>query len=158
HNKRPIFVHDTSMGRPAGAARAAIVAVFELTKNTNGTYTESVLYSFTGLSDGSNLQAGLTGDSSNGNRWARLTMPAQMTAARCSNLSPPTSMNGPWTETTLYAFNNNFDSCVDGCGPSAGLLNPGLVIPGSLYGTTDSGGSSNCSCGTVFEVKYANGT
>jgi hypothetical protein len=35
-----------------------------------------------------------------------------------------TDSGGTWTETTLYFFDNNFDSCSDGCAPVAGLLNP----------------------------------
>jgi len=146
-------LHGTTSG---GGSSCNCGTVFELTKNSDGTYTESVVYSFTGGSDGSNLQAGLTGDSSDGNQWGTAHNGGSSAGGTIFELSP--AGNGAWIETTLYAFNNNFGGCVDGCGPAAPLLNPLLLVPGSLFGTTDSGGSSNCSCGTVFEITNANGT
>lgn len=130
--------------------------VFELA-NANGTYTESVLYSFTGGSDGSNIQGGLTGDTSDGNRFGVAHNAGADDGGTVFELSPPATAGGTWTETTLYPF-NSFNG-TDGFGPSATPLNPGLLVPGNLFGTTNSGGSNACSCGTVFEVtKNADGT
>ena len=51
------------------------------------------------------------------------------------------------TESTLYAFTGGND----GGQPSAGLIIDGA---GNLYGTTQFGGSANCThgCGVVFEI------
>jgi uncharacterized repeat protein (TIGR03803 family) len=58
------------------------------------------------------------------------------------SLTPPTSLGGPWTESTLYAFQGGSD----GCGPASLVIGSG----GVLYGTTSSGGSSNA--GTVYSL------
>jgi len=55
-----------------------------------------------------------------------------------------------WTEKILYNFcsrNNTERTCIDGAGPSAGLLRD---ASGNLYGTTRNGGLG--SAGTVFEL------
>jgi len=56
------------------------------------------------------------------------------------------------TLTTLYSFCSQ-TSCTDGANPEAGLV---LATNGYFYGTTFSGGISNCafgsSCGTVFKI------
>lgn len=144
-------LHGTTSG---GGTSCNCGTVFTLTKNPDGTFAESLDYSFTGTSDGSNIESGLTGDSSNGNRWGTAHNGGSNTGGTIFELSP--TGNGSWTETTLYAFNNNFDGCADGCGPGQ-LLNPLLLVPGTLFGTTDSGGANNC-CGTVFAITNVNGT
>lgn len=128
---------------------------FQLT-NTNGTYTEEVLYSFTGESDGSNIQGGLAGDAFDGNLYGVAHNSGAEDGGTVFELTPP-AMGGAWTESTLYSFNSF--SGTDGYGPSASLSNPGGALPGTLYGTTNSGGTGACSCGTVFEVtKNSDGT
>jgi len=130
--------------------------VFQLT-NTNGAYTESVLYSFTGVSDGSNIQAGVTGDAFDGNLYGVAHNTGAANGGTVFELMPPVMAAGSWTETTLYPFNSV--SGTDGFGPSATLLDPGAGLPGSLYGTTNSGGTGTCDCGTVFKVtKNSDGT
>jgi hypothetical protein len=72
-------------------------------------------------------------------------------------LTPPAVPRGTWTETVLYSFTGQDG---DGALPVAGLV---LGKNGSLYGTTEYGGSaasgSACTsfgasgCGTVFELK-----
>jgi uncharacterized repeat protein (TIGR03803 family) len=64
-------------------------------------------------------------------------------------LSP--DQNGSWTESVLYSF-CSVENCADGLEPNAGLVRDG---DGNLYGTTDFGGTSQCSgagCGVLFEV------
>jgi len=64
-------------------------------------------------------------------------------------------------ETVVYSF-CRLRNCKDGAGPSAGLIN----VNGTLYGTTEGGGSdTRCSdpqgyagCGTVFSIDPATGT
>jgi uncharacterized repeat protein (TIGR03803 family) len=52
------------------------------------------------------------------------------------------------TEKILYSFTGG----TDGGSPQAGLVSDSK---GNLYGTASNGGSSNCSCGTVFELTPA---
>jgi uncharacterized repeat protein (TIGR03803 family) len=57
-------------------------------------------------------------------------------------LTPPAKITGAWTETVLHSFAGN-----DGAAPAAGLV---IGTDGSLYGTTQYGGTSNF--GTVFQL------
>jgi uncharacterized repeat protein (TIGR03803 family) len=50
------------------------------------------------------------------------------------------------TEAVLYAFTGTNG---DGISPAAGVI---ADASGNLYGTTDSGGSNTCDCGTVFKL------
>ncbi len=51
-------------------------------------------------------------------------------------------------ESVIYSFTGG----ADGSGPNGGLLRDKA---GNLYGTTSSGGSSSCNCGTVFKLSPA---
>jgi uncharacterized repeat protein (TIGR03803 family) len=115
--------------------------------------TETVLYSFTGNSDG-------------GVPWSRLTRDDKGNfygTTRCGGveygctgygtvfeLSPNGS--GGWNETTLYSFCSMPD-CMDGHNPLSYVL---FDSAGNLYGTTSEGGSgAGCysnGCGVVFEL------
>ena len=96
------------------------------------TWTETVLYSFKGGTDGYNLVAGLSVDS-NGVLYG--TTPNHPVGGQCGTvykLTPPAPKQTQWTETVLY----NFDTGVNGCGPRAGVI---LDSNGALYGTTSEG-------------------
>lgn len=64
-------------------------------------------------------------------------------------LSP--NSDGAWTETFIYLFCANDNSCPDGDLPLAGLT---IDSQGNLYGTTQYGGNAACEfgCGVVFEL------
>jgi hypothetical protein len=132
--------------------------VFELSPSSNGSWVETVLYSFQGRSDGQYPMSGLIFDSS-GNLYGTTNEGGITT---CSSADGATSgcgtvfelspgANGTWTKTILYAFQavNN-----DGSGPS------GLTFDksGNLYGATKGGGNFGCDhddsapCGTIFEL------
>jgi uncharacterized repeat protein (TIGR03803 family) len=121
--------------------------VFELTPEANGTWTETVLYSFTGQADGSQPVSNLTFDD-NGNLYGT-TVAGGSSTYPCNlggcgvvfRLSPST--NGEWTEEVLYSFSGYND----GNAPSSGVI---LDAQGNLYGTTLQGGSNDV--GTVFEL------
>jgi hypothetical protein len=129
--------------------------VFELSPNSDGTWTETVLYAFQGGSDGSAPEGNLTFDNSGnlfgttfggGPGFCGLGVPC----GTVFELSPNSA--GGWTETVLYSFSE----LADGAEPVAGLT---LDKRGNLYGTTTIGGnlSGNCGypafgCGTVFEL------
>jgi len=119
--------------------------VFELTPTQSG-WTESVLYNFTGGSDGANPFAGLIEDAQ-GNLYGTASG-----GGSGSGVVFELSRNGSsWTETVLYAFGG----APDGARPAAKLL---MDSSGNLYGTTTAGGTvagcplGNSGCGTLFKL------
>lgn len=109
-------------------------------------WEETILYDFTGKSDGIYPQGSLAFDSS-GALYGTTSGLGQQGGDQGAvfKLTPPDSPGGAWTETTLHRFTGHSD----GGAPFDGLLLKGE----QLYGTTYGGGpQKNCSCGTVFEV------
>jgi uncharacterized repeat protein (TIGR03803 family) len=112
--------------------------VYQLTP-TNGVWQESVLYSFTNGTDGSNPWGGVTMDA-NGNLYGTNL------GGGYGIIFKLTNSGGAWTESTAFDFNG-----VDGSSPYAGLV---WDATGNLYGTTYYSGSecqSQGACGNVFE-------
>ena len=131
-------------GAPPGCG-----TVFKLTPPAPGQtiWTESVLYSFKGGTDGVNPVAGVIGDANGALYGTTLNGGIGGTVFK---LTPPAPGQTIWTEGVLYSF----ESGTDGNGPAGGLI---ADTEGALYGTTYSGGSStNCAnnngCGTVFKL------
>jgi uncharacterized repeat protein (TIGR03803 family) len=125
--------------------------VFSLSPTVAGSWTEIVLYSFTGSSDGANPDAGLIFDSA-GNLYGTTQNGGSSNCQGCGvvfKLAP--NSNGDWTESVLYSFLGG----LDGGYPLAALVFDGS---GNLYGTTESGGPGDCDvnnvhgCGVVFEL------
>ena len=118
----------------AGGANNAGV-VFELTRS-GSSWTETVLYSFTGGEDGSSPYAGVTFDAG-GNVYG--------TTANNSVVYELSASQSGWTETTLHNLNND-----DGCGFG------GVTIDahGNLFGLT--GGP--CGAGIAYELSPSNGS
>jgi uncharacterized repeat protein (TIGR03803 family) len=126
--------------------------IFKLAPNADGTWTESVLYSFCSLTncgDGEYPFAGLIYDQT-GNLYGMTTEGgASPTAGTIFNLAP--NADGTWTESVLYSF-CSLTNCGDGFDPQPGLV---FDAKGNLYGTTTSGGNSSCGgngCGVVFKL------
>jgi uncharacterized repeat protein (TIGR03803 family) len=136
--------------------------VFKLTPSAGGPWTESVLYSFSGGTDGGFASGGLTFDSQ-GNLYGTTFLGGD-TSVSCDGvpgcgvvfqLTPTPS--GPWTETVLHAFTAGSDG---GFSSSSVTLDSG----GNVYGTTIVGGDTTaCSgtyygasqgCGVVFELAH----
>jgi uncharacterized repeat protein (TIGR03803 family) len=117
--------------------------VFELSPSTNG-WSETILYNFTGGSDGSGPAAGLIFDPS-GDLYGTASV-GGLGYGTIFMLSPGSD---GWIETTLYAFTGKNG---DGNGP---LCTPLFDSLGNLYGTTALGGTnigSGYGDGTVFEL------
>jgi uncharacterized repeat protein (TIGR03803 family) len=122
--------------------------VFELHPNGDGSYSESVLYSFTGSPDGQGPGAlvmdasgdfyGLTGAGGNST--------ACIGCGTVFKLHP--NGDGSYSESVLYSFTGSPDGAVP-----TGLV---LDVSDNVYGTIGIGGTSTvCSlsgCGTVFEI------
>jgi uncharacterized repeat protein (TIGR03803 family) len=140
-----------------GAHRAG--TVFELTPKPDGSWTEGVLYHFSGGSDGRSPWAGLILDQA-GNLYGT-TREGGSGAYGCSDqlgcgtafkLAP--NPDGSWTASVLHSF-CSLTNCNDGASP----FNAGLILDqaGNLYGTTERGGDANG--GVVFKVtSNPNGT
>jgi len=121
---------------------------FELSPNSNGVWTVTILYSFQGGSDGWVPSSGMIFDQA-GNLYGTTENGGTYGSGTAFELSP--NGGGGWTETLLYSFGSISG---DGAEPQ------GLIFDksGNLYGTTLTGGKSGCDhdgsafCGTVFEL------
>jgi uncharacterized repeat protein (TIGR03803 family) len=115
--------------------------VFELTKKSDGTWTESVLYSFAGGTDGATPWAGVTFDTS-GNLYGTTTGGGASANGTVFKLTK--NSNGNWTESVLYSFTGGSD----GANPLwCGVI---LDATGNLYGMTSGGGAQGM--GVVYKL------
>jgi uncharacterized repeat protein (TIGR03803 family) len=105
--------------------------------------TESVLYRFTGGSDGP--WGDLVADAK-GALYGTTNAGGSEGYGAVFKLTPPAESGGPWTETVLYSFCQQ-SSCNDGSYPEAGLI---FDKRGALYGTTSEGGEVGY--GAVFKL------
>ena len=112
--------------------------VYKLTPAGSG-WTESVLYTFAGGSDGASPWAGVTLDQA-GNLYGTTAAGGAFGGGTVYELSPSGS---GWTKRTLHSFQQQ----QDGGNPYAGVI---LDPAGNLYGATQYGGSGGG--GTVFEM------
>jgi len=123
---------------------------FKLTPPTSGVgpWSETILHTFTGGSDGGPSVASLIID--NSGALYGVTKQGGTGAPQCYRgcgtvfqLVPPSTLGGAWTENVLYAFADG----KDGLDPEAGLTFDGT---GGVYGTTFAGGEHLG--GTVFDL------
>lgn len=141
-------------GATAGGGAGNWGTVFELKHESNGNWSHSVLYSFSGHKDGrtplgspvfdksGNLYSSTGGDVScvHQNRWG------------CGNVFKLTHANGQWRITVLHTFTGG-DS-----GGGAFPSQPMFGTRGHLYGVAYQGGDGQCGggewsgCGVVFEI------
>jgi hypothetical protein len=142
-------IHSAGCGG-SGRGNPGCGNVFELTRGTNGKWTEKVLHSFN-FKDGYNPFAGLIFDAT-GNLYGTAGAGGVGDGCNpygCGNVFELTpGANGKWTKKVLHSFADNGK---DGYYPG-GIISDG---GGNLYGTTEAGGIySDCNggCGTVFQV------
>ena len=127
--------------------------VFELSPQSGGGWTQTVLYSFQNNGqDGVNPRAGLVIDNA-GNLYGTTYQGGGGNCTYgCGNvfeLSPQSG--GGWAETVLHTFQA---AGVDGAAPLGGLI---FDSAGNLYGTTYGGGDGSPGGGTVFELSPQSG-
>lgn len=127
--------------------------VFELSPNSNGSWTESVLHTFGAFGDGAFPLGPVIFDKA-GNLYGTTEYGGTGQFGTVFELSP--SAGGTWTDSILY----NFTDETDGGLPLAGVT---FDAAGNIYGTTWYGGDINCNyeqgyqpygCGTVFELTH----
>lgn len=118
--------------------------VFEA-KRSGRTWSESVIYNFTGGDDGTSPPAGVTLDA-HGNLYGTTSMGGINGDGVVYELSPSGSS---WKQTVLYSF----QGLSDGQNPVGGVI---LDKAGNLYGTTFDGGNNGG--GTVYELSASNGS
>jgi uncharacterized repeat protein (TIGR03803 family) len=122
--------------------------VFELVRNRNGTWTETILHTFSSDgTDGASPDTGLVFDPS-GNLYGATSGGGTYNAGTIYELSP--GSGGTWTVQILYSFAGGTDL------GSLGGGNLAIDGSGNLYGVSDGGGTYGF--GMVFElIRGANG-
>ncbi len=130
---------------PCGGGPCGVV--YKLTPS-NGGWTESALYSFTGTSGGNGPYAGVIFDQA-GNLYGTTSEGGNggCNGLGCGTVFQLTPSGSGWTENVLYAFQNSSD----GANPIGGLI---FGPSGSLYGTTSGVGKGKS---TVFELTPSSG-
>ncbi len=123
-------------GTTQSGGAANLGTAFEVSPSGSG-WTETVLYSFTGIPDGSQPESGLLLDSA-GNLYGTT---ADGGADNSGTVFQLVNSGSGWTENILYSFGPQ-----DGYAPYGGLI---LDSAGNLYGTT---AYSYVGDGTVFEL------
>lgn len=113
----------------------------------NGKWNETLLYEFTGGTDGGSPLSSISVDST-GRLYGTTAVGGADRHGTVFALEP--QRGGTWRESVLHSFAGG----ADGAAPEAGML----LMSGALYGTTPFGGhhlSRACyanQCGTVYEV------
>jgi uncharacterized repeat protein (TIGR03803 family) len=119
-------------------------------------WTETVLYSFGGGTDGAEPGYGDLVFDQAGNIYGTTieggsTNPLGPCGRRgCGTVFELSPSNGGWIESVIYAFIGN-----NGASPLSGVI---FDQSGNLYGTTFQGGEGSCNngtCGTIYELTYS---
>jgi len=128
--------------------------VYELLPTLTGGWKERLLYSFCPAgfpcADGAVPGLGVLAMDPSGNLYGTTRAGgANCGCGGCSSCGVIYELtrgpHGHWTESALY----NFKAGSTGFGPGAGVIRDKA---GNLYGTTISGGSTQCGCGVVFKL------
>ncbi len=117
--------------------------VYKLQLNNDGSFSETVIYSFTGGADGGNPTAGLKMDANGALYGTASTANGGQATGVVFQLVPPVAPATTWTYNVIHSFGGNND----GADPNSSLI---VGKNGSFWGTTVKGGTSGQ--GTVFQV------
>ena len=131
-------------GTTISGGSGSVGVVFKLTPPAAGqtAWTESVLYAFSGGTDGSIPESTLIEDSK-GALYGTTTLGGANGVGTVFKLTPPAAGATGWTETVLHSFN----AATDGGVPFGGLL---MDNTGALYGTAAGLGPDKN--GTVYKL------
>jgi uncharacterized repeat protein (TIGR03803 family) len=133
-------VYGTAVTGGAGSCDGGCGVAFKLT-NSGGTWTQSVIHTFTGGNDGSGPGSGLTFDP-HGNLYGMTPTGGADSLGVIYQLKPQT--NGAWKLNVIHTFTGG----VDGSTGSAGRMI--LDRAGNLYGVATFGGANGH--GVAFEL------
>ena len=134
----------TKLGGPAtSTCPAGCGTVFELTPSGSG-WTETVLYSFKGGTDGAGVYGGVILNKQGNSLFG--TTSEGGTSGSHGTVFQLASNNGIWKEAPIYRFRGSRD----GGNPYSGLVSDSA---GNIYGTTFYGGTKGY--GTVFELTHS---
>ena len=123
--------------------------VFQLSPSATG-WTHTVLYSFTGSTDGGEPYKGVTHDTHGNIYGTAVTGGGGSCEGGCGVAFKLTNSNGTWKQTVIHQFTGGSD----GSGPGSGLT---FDAHGNLYGMTPTGGTYGV--GTVYQLQpQSNGT
>jgi len=123
--------------------------VFQLSPSGAG-WTHTVLYSFTGGTDGGEPYKGVTLDTHGNIYGTAVTGGGGSCEGGCGVVFKLTNSNGTWKQTVIHQFTGGSD----GSGPGSGLT---FDAHGNLYGMTPTGGTYGL--GTVYQLQpQSNGT
>ncbi|HEY6766355.1 MAG TPA: choice-of-anchor tandem repeat GloVer-containing protein [Candidatus Sulfotelmatobacter sp.] len=131
-----------------GAVLAVAAITFILAVRAQA-QTESVIYSFSGGSDGANPSGSLVADA-RGNLYGTTFSGGDLSGCGgtgCGGVFKLSPSSGGWTETVLHSFTGGGD----GSNPPSGVI---FDSKGNLYGVASAGGKSACQggCGVVFQL------
>ncbi|HXM64455.1 MAG TPA: choice-of-anchor tandem repeat GloVer-containing protein [Terriglobales bacterium] len=122
---RPIFDSSGNLyGTASNGGNNDFGVVFKLTPNSDGSWTETVIHYFASGNDGAYPRSGLIPDEA-GNLYGTTSYGGTYGGGTVFKMKPHS--DGTWTESVLYAFQNEGES------PVAGLI---FDSAGNLYGTT----------------------
>jgi uncharacterized repeat protein (TIGR03803 family) len=116
--------------------------VFQLTPTGNG-WIHTVLYSFTGGTDGGEPYKGVTLDAQGNLYGTAVTGGTGACEGGCGVAYKLTHSGGSWSQTVIHYFSGGDD----GSGPGAGLT---IDHQGNLYGTTPTGGANGL--GVIYRL------
>lgn len=149
--------HSTSILLSIQRAAASAVAILGLltivTLQAARAQSYTILHNFGGGADQQGPLAGLTADG-HGNFYGTTYGRRFQDGSGYGTVFKLTQHNGGWIFATVYAFQGS--SANDGAGPEGRVT---FGSDGALYGTTEAGGTGNCSdpyysgCGTVFKLQ-----
>jgi uncharacterized repeat protein (TIGR03803 family) len=133
--------------------------VYRLHPNSDGSWTQAMIYNFEGGPDGVDPVAGLVIDSAGHLYGTTQHGGSDSCDEGCGTVFELTARSkGSWTEKVIQRFSVPTDGKNDGIYPVSGLF---LDRAGNLFGTAVYGGSQSCydfvGCGTVFELSPSSG-
>lgn len=140
-------LYGTATAGGTGCSFSGCGVVFELSPGSNG-WTETVLYTFTGGTDGQSPIGGVVSDG-HGNLYGAASYGGN-TSCNCGTVYRLGRTTNGWKFSVLHSFSGGSDGAV----PNAGLF----VQSGNLYGTALTGGNPKCTgfplpgCGTAFSL------
>jgi uncharacterized repeat protein (TIGR03803 family) len=116
--------------------------VYKLMHETDGTWSETIVHSFTGVPDGAYPECAVTFDAQ-GNLYGTADEGGPANWGVVFKMTP--TSGGQWAETMLYGFTGGLDGGL----PYSGVT---LDSAGNIYGTTQWGGLYGEYGGVVYEI------